>query len=50
MGKTYVIEAGREYALIAVNDLEEGIMASPMAIGNALYLRTKEAIWKIEKN
>jgi len=47
-GKTTVVEAGREYKVIATNRLEDGFMASPAASGSALYLRTKSALYRIE--
>jgi outer membrane protein assembly factor BamB len=47
-GKTTVIEAAPEYQVIAVNQLDDGFMASPAASAGALYLRTKTALYRIE--
>ncbi len=46
-GKTTVIEAAPEYRVIAVNELDEGFMASPAVSENALYLRTKTHLYRI---
>jgi len=48
-GKGTVIEAGREYKVIAENHLDGGFMASPAVSGNALFLRTKTHLYKIAK-
>ncbi len=47
-GKTTVIAAAREHRVLAVNQLADGFMASPAVSGNALYLRTKSALYRIE--
>jgi outer membrane protein assembly factor BamB len=47
-GATTVIEAGREFQKIAVNKLDEGFMASPAASGDALFLRSKTSLYRIE--
>lgn len=47
-GKTTILHAARQYNLIAVNRLEDGFMASPAVSGQALYLRTKSALYRIE--
>jgi outer membrane protein assembly factor BamB len=48
-GKTTVIEAAREYRVIAVNELDAGFMASPAVSENALYLRTRTHLYRIEE-
>lgn len=48
-GKTFVVAAGREYKLLATNELPGGFMASPAVHGKALILRTKDAVWRIEE-
>jgi outer membrane protein assembly factor BamB len=48
-GKTTVIEAGRAFKVIAENQLNEGFMASPAIDGNALFLRTKTHLYRIEQ-
>ena len=47
-GKTTVIEAGRELKVLAENWLENGFMASPALAGNALFLRTRTHLYRIE--
>ena len=47
-GKSTVIEAAPKHKVIAVNRLDDGFMASPAVSGNALYLRTRTALYRIE--
>ena len=47
-GKATVIEAAREFKVLAENTLESGFMASPAIDGRALYLRTKTHLYRIE--
>jgi outer membrane protein assembly factor BamB len=47
-GNTFVVEANREMKLLATNRLDDGCMASPMAVGKALYLRTRTHLYRIE--
>ncbi|HAB19931.1 MAG TPA: PQQ-binding-like beta-propeller repeat protein [Verrucomicrobiota bacterium] len=48
-GKTIVVAAGRQFAKLAENQLEDGFMASPAVSGKALFLRTKSALYRIDK-
>jgi outer membrane protein assembly factor BamB len=48
-GKSTVIEAAREFKKLAESQLEDGLMASPAVSGKALFLRTKSALYRIEK-
>ena len=48
-GKVTVLEAGREYRVLAVSELEGGFMASPAVAGRALFLRTKTHLYRIEQ-
>jgi outer membrane protein assembly factor BamB len=48
-GKTTLIEAGRQFKMIAENKLEDGFMASPAIAGKALFLRTKTHLYRIEE-
>jgi outer membrane protein assembly factor BamB len=48
-GKSFVFRASREFKVIATNELEDGCMASPAVSGNALFLRTKTHLYRIEK-
>ncbi|MCB1078394.1 MAG: PQQ-like beta-propeller repeat protein [Verrucomicrobiae bacterium] len=47
-GKSTVIEAAREFKVVAENHLESGCMASPAVSGNALFVRTKTHLYRIE--
>jgi len=47
-GKATIIKASREYQVVAVNELDDGFMASPAVSGRALFLRTKSALYRIE--
>jgi outer membrane protein assembly factor BamB len=47
-GKTTVVAAAREFKVLAENTLEDGFMASPAANENALILRTKTHLYRIE--
>jgi len=49
-GKTTVFKAAREYEVLATNVLEAGFMASPAVSGKALFLRTKEHLYRIESS
>jgi outer membrane protein assembly factor BamB len=48
-GKTTVIEAGREYKVLAENQLDNGFMASPAVAGNALFVRTRKDMYRIQE-
>jgi outer membrane protein assembly factor BamB len=45
----HVLEPGREGKILSRNRLEAGCMASPAAVGKALYVRTKTHLYRIEK-
>jgi outer membrane protein assembly factor BamB len=47
-GKTTVIKPGRTFEVLAINTLEDGFMASPAVSGNALFLRTRSHLYRIE--
>ncbi|MBX7256485.1 MAG: PQQ-binding-like beta-propeller repeat protein [Candidatus Hydrogenedentes bacterium] len=47
-GKTTVLKAGKTPEIVATNELEDGFMASPAVDGNALILRTKTHVYRIE--
>lgn len=47
-GLMTVFKPGRNYEPIAANQLEDGFMASPAVSGSALYLRTADALYRIE--
>lgn len=48
-GKTTVLEAGRAFKVLAENQLDNGIMASPAVAGNALFVRTTTDLYRIEE-
>ena len=48
-GKTTVIEARRQFKVLAENQLEDGFMASPAIAGEAFFLRTRTHLYRIEK-
>lgn len=48
-GVCSVIEAGPEFKLLASNNLEEPITASPIVAAGVLYLRTYDALYAIAK-
>lgn len=47
-GKATVVAASRKFEKLAESSLADGFMASPAAGGEALYLRTKSALYRIE--
>ncbi len=46
-GTTTVVKPGRTFEKIAANTLPDGIMASPVAAGKELFIRTKAALYCI---
>jgi len=48
-GKITVIAPGRQFKVLAENQLDDGFMASPAALGQALYLRSTTHLYRIEK-
>jgi outer membrane protein assembly factor BamB len=48
-GTTTVIAPGREFKKLGENKLDAGFMASPAVSGNALILRTKSHLYRIEQ-
>jgi hypothetical protein len=47
-GKTYVIEAGREFKLVATNDVGERTLASAAISGGLIFLRTDDHLLAIK--
>jgi len=47
-GKAIVVKASRKYEVLAESQLDEGFMASPAVSENALYVRTKTHLYRIE--
>ena len=48
-GKIKVIDPGAKYQPVAENDMGSPIMASPAAVGNAIYLRAESGLFRIQK-
>ncbi len=48
-GKATVVQPGREYKVLAVNELDEPLKASPAVAGKALIVRTKSHLFCIEE-
>ena len=46
-GVVSVIPAGREFKILFQNSLEGGLMASPVAVDGALFLRSDSALYRI---
>ncbi len=49
-GKTTIVKADRKFERLAENTLPDGFMASPAAVGQALYLRTRTHLYRIQSN
>ena len=48
-GSATVIAAEREFKVLATNKLDDGFMASPAVTGNAIILRTKSHLYRVEE-
>jgi outer membrane protein assembly factor BamB len=48
-GKTIVVAAGPEFKQLAENELGDGFMASPAVSGNALFLRSRTHLYRVEE-
>ncbi|HSZ58024.1 MAG TPA: PQQ-binding-like beta-propeller repeat protein [Tepidisphaeraceae bacterium] len=46
---SFIVKPGRSFELLAHNDLTDGCMASPAVSGSALFVRTKSALYRIDK-
>jgi outer membrane protein assembly factor BamB len=49
-GVTYVVKAGEEFEVLAENTLEDNFIASPVIIGNDLFIRGYHALYCISGN
>jgi outer membrane protein assembly factor BamB len=47
-GKVVVVAADRQFAKLAENQLGDGFMASPAVSGDALYLRSRTHLYRVE--
>ncbi len=48
-GKCAVIRPGKKLDVVAENELDTRVMASPAAVGKALFVRTETHLYRIEK-
>jgi outer membrane protein assembly factor BamB len=48
-GEVTVLRPGRTFRVVERNRLDSGFMASPAAVGGALYLRSKTHMYRIER-
>ena len=48
-GKCTVFATGRSYRMLSENKLPDGFMASPAVSGNAMFLRTKTHLYRIDQ-
>ena len=48
-GHSVVISAAPEFEQLAANQLDDGFMASPVVLGDALILRTETHLYRIEE-
>ena len=47
-GRTTVLAAGREFKVLAENQLDNGIMACPAVSGDSLFIRTRTDLYRID--
>jgi outer membrane protein assembly factor BamB len=47
-GKAAVGEPGADWKQLAVNELDDGCMATPAVVGKALFIRTKTHLYRLE--
>ena len=45
----FVISPGEALDIVATNSFGEAIMASPVAVDSAVYVRTERALYRIEQ-
>ena len=48
-GRTTVIQDGREFKVLAENQLGDGFMASPAISGGSLFLRSRTHLYRIDQ-
>jgi outer membrane protein assembly factor BamB len=48
-GQTFVFAADKKPKQLAINTLDDGGNASPIALGNAIYLRTRTHLYRLEE-
>jgi outer membrane protein assembly factor BamB len=48
-GKSTVLQPGRKYLQVSQNRLDEGCLASPAAVGDSLYVRTRTHLYRLSQ-
>ena len=48
-GKVVVLRAAPQWEILAINDLEEDIFATPAILDGCLYVRTRAALYCFRK-
>ena len=48
-GKVTVVKAGSKFEVLAVNDFDENLAASPAISNGTIYYHTFDALWAIRK-
>ncbi len=49
-GKTFVLQRGKEFKVLAINELDEKFLASPAIVGSAIYLRGDQHLFCFAKS
>ena len=44
-----MVKAGRDFEIVAQNDTDEDMSASPVIANGTIYLRTFDALWAIRE-
>lgn len=47
-GQVFVLRPGKTFDLVATNELDSAVMASPVALRESLILRTEQSLYRIE--
>jgi outer membrane protein assembly factor BamB len=48
-GRTFVVKAGKQFELLADNELDERTLASPAVSGPSLFIRTENHLYRIQE-
>ena len=48
-GATVVLKAGCQFEILAVNELDDYTLASPVAVDNQIFIRTMEYLYCIQQ-
>lgn len=47
-GRTFVLQAGNQFKILATNKLGDGFMATPAVIGDSLLLRSRTVLYRVQ--